>query len=290
MTYAKELLRDLTKQIGQVYDQDEAQSIAFLLIEHFLHLNKTDMLANKAIPSDQLVDWSAIVNRLRQHEPVQYIIGKTEFFGLEFIVNPSVLIPRPETEELVDWIIKEYQVANGILSMLDIGTGSGCIAISLSKNIRQASVEAWDISERALAVAEQNATMNKATIAFKKVTILDPATAPDFTPKLYDCIVSNPPYIKKSEAEQMRANVLSYEPHLALFVEDAAPLLFYEKIAQFCQHSLKPSGFCYLEVNEQYADEVKQLFLDNGFDHSLVRNDLFGKPRFVKAGRHLAEV
>jgi release factor glutamine methyltransferase len=283
MAESKKLFDELVRQLLSIYDRAEAQSIVFLLLAHQLRLKKTDILANKPIPPDvSPEDLQADMERLMRHEPIQYVLGETDFFGRRFLVTPAVLIPRPETEELVDWIRQRYRLASDVL-ILDIGTGSGCIAITLARELSGACVTAWDISPAALAVAANNAAFHQAAVLFEEVDILHQATwrqAP-----VFDCIVSNPPYVTRGEMAQMRPNVTAYEPHLALFVEDDSPLLFYESIVRFCQDHLRPEGHCYVEVNEQYATEVRRLFEMNGFDDAEIYRDLFDKPRFVRAGR-----
>jgi release factor glutamine methyltransferase len=284
MAESKKWFDELVRQLLPIYDREEAQSIVFLLLAHQLQLKKTDILANKPIPPDvSLEDLQADMDRLVRHEPIQYVIGETDFLGRRFLVSSAVLIPRPETEELVAWVLRRYRSASDFIRMLDIGTGSGCIAITLAKELPGASVTAWDISPAALSVAANNAAFHQADVLLEEVDILNQATwsqAP-----VFDCIVSNPPYVTRGEITQMRPNVTAYEPHLALFVEDASPLLFYESIVHFCRNHLRPEGHCYVEVNEQYATEVRRLFETNGFDNAEIYRDLFDKPRFVRAGR-----
>jgi release factor glutamine methyltransferase len=274
MAESKKVFDELVRQLLPLYDREEARSIVFILLAHKLRLTKTDILANKPIPpATSLENLQADMDRLMQHEPIQYVIGETEFFGRRFLVSPSVLIPRPETEELVNWILHKYRRSPKPICLLDIGTGSGCIAVALAKELPQASVTAWDISTEALEVAADNASLHQADVLFERVDILDPATwsqAPNF-----DCIVSNPPYVTHAEITQMRPNVTAYEPHLALFVEDASPL----------RNHLHTEGQCYVEVNEQYATAVRRLFEESGFADAEVYHDLFDKPRFVRASR-----
>lgn len=284
MAESKKLFDELVRQLLPIYDRKEAQSIVFLLLAHQLRLKKTDILANKPIPPDVSPEaLQADMDRLMRHEPIQYVIGETEFFGRLFRVTPTVLIPRPETEELVDWIRRRHRSALAPIRMLDIGTGSGCIAITLAKELPGARVTAWDISPEALSVAANNAAFHQAAVLFEEVDILNQASWTQVPP--FDCVVSNPPYVTRGEITQMRPNVTAYEPHLALFVEDASPLLFYENIARFCQDHLRPEGHCYVEVNEQYATEVRRLFERNGLDDAEIYRDLFDKPRFVRAAR-----
>jgi release factor glutamine methyltransferase len=226
MVKAKMLFHNLVRPLLDVYGEDEARSMVFLWMNHFLHLDKMDIMLNKPLPDGYpKEEFRAITARLLQHEPIQYILGETEFMDRRFLVNPAVLIPRPETEELVYWLVKEYQSSSRPLRILDIGTGSGCIAISLAKALPRAIVSAWDVSEEALQVARKNAEINEASVAFAQVDILQPESWPVGEP--FDLVVSNPPYVTRTESGLMRPNVLNYEPHLALFVADQRPLLFY---------------------------------------------------------------
>ncbi len=278
------LFHNLVRPLLATYDVDEARSMVFLLMEHFLHLNKIDILVNKPLPEGYPKElFRSITQRLNQHEPVQYIIGESEFMGRRFLVNPAVLIPRPETEELVYWIVKECRSFSKPFRVLDIGTGSGCIAVSLAKELAMAQVSAWDISAEALEVARKNAETNQATVQFSQVDMLQPRLLPPVSG--FDLVVSNPPYVTQAETELMRPNVTEYEPHLALFVENDNPLLFYEAIAAFCQQYLTTKGRCYVEINEQYGMEIRRLFLEKGFASADIHLDLFDKHRFVKATR-----
>jgi len=219
------------------------------------------------------------VNRLIQFEPIKYILGETEFYGLRLKVNPAVLIPRPETEELVDWIIHDCNVQNPVI--LDIGTGSGCIPIALSKNLIGATIESWDISNEALMVARMNAEINKVNIDFIYADVLrltHPAQKQEF-----DIIVSNPPYITESEQLLMLKNVLDYEPHVALFVPTADPLIFYRKIADIAITQLNSGGKLFFEINEQFGNETADLLSLKGFKNIVLRKDINGKNRMIKA-------
>jgi release factor glutamine methyltransferase len=225
--------------------------------------------------------WQEYLRRLEGHEPVQYVTGQTYFYGLPFRVNPHVLIPRPETEELVDWIVREGQERP--LRVLDVGTGSGCIAVSLAKTLPLATVWALDVSPQALQTAQQNATLNGVHIHFLAADILQWETLlwpDDF---VFDVVVSNPPYVTQAEKGIMRPNVANFEPHLALFVPDNDPLLFYRTIARFCRNRLLPGGACYLEINEQFPGPTAEVLLMAGLTNPTVYTDLSGKPRHVKA-------
>ena len=213
---------------------------------------------------------------MRHFEPIQYILGETEFYGLPFKVTPATLIPRPETEELVDWIIANCN--KNPKTLLDIGTGSGCIAIALAKNLPAVKVSAMDISEEALKVASENAIYNKVTVNFSKKDILGTSTLP----QKYDVIISNPPYVRNSEKEMMQKNVLDFEPASALFVEDDNPLLFYSKIAKLAKNYLNPNGFLFFEINEYLSKEVIQLLERESFSEIELKQDFFGKDRMIK--------
>ena len=277
---SKTLFNQLVSEITAVYDENEAKSIVYLLLENTLNLSKTDILLDKNI--SQSYDFQDVITRLKTHEPIQYIIGETEFYGRKFKVTPATLIPRQETEELIQLIIDNEQLIKSIackLNILDIGTGSGCIAISLACELPNSQVYAYDISEEALKIAKENAERNGANIIFEKVDILEPFTV-HLLP--FTVIVSNPPYVMNAEKLQMEKNVLAYEPHLALFVEDSDPLIFYKAIAEFAAKNLINSGLCVVEINQAFGLETAELFWNQGFRYVEVVKDMFGKDRFVK--------
>ena len=292
-TSSKVLFNHLVSEITSVYEENEAKSIVYLLLEHYLNLSKTDILLD--YPINQLYDFQDIIHRLKVQEPVQYIIGETEFYGRKFKVTSDTLIPRPETEELVQLTLRSYQFGNeslivgsekndlntkSLISILDMGTGSGCIAISLACELPNAQVYAYDISENALEVAKENAVRNNANVIFERVDILNlsPSALSPFS-----IIVSNPPYVMNAEKLEMEQNVLDYEPHLALFVEDANPLIFYKVIAEFASKNLINQGLCIVEVNQALGLETAELFWNQGFRYVEVVKDMFGKDRMVKA-------
>ena len=222
--------------------------------------------------------------RLKKQEPLQYILGKTDFMGLEFKVTPDVLIPRPETEELVNWIVNECHSNCCNVKVLDIGTGSGCIAIALAKELREATVHALDISTAALAVASENAINNGLKVDFLQADILDEDKVLErFGDASFDVIVSNPPYVRELEKEEMMANVLDFEPAEALFVPDSDPLRYYRAIVHFSRKSLSKNGHLYFEINQFLAKETEQLLLENGFGQVELRKDIFGNFRMLKA-------
>ncbi|RFS15765.1 peptide chain release factor N(5)-glutamine methyltransferase [Emticicia sp. C21] len=286
MTTSKQFFDELLHQIT-VYETQEAKEIVFWLLEHELGLKKIDILSNRPINSTKSIDWDSIVKRLNNHEPIQYILGETTFYGRRFLVDDSVLIPRPETEELVDYVCEWEKKTNRIESekkVIDIGTGSGCIAISLAKELSNAQVWAYDISEKALVTAQKNADLNQAAnVSFEKVDILQYLSNGAQSKLRFDIIVSNPPYVTKQEAAQMRSNVLNFEPHLALFVEDNDPLIFYQAIANFAIQTLKEDGLVIVEINESLGEETAGVFSRAGFSETEVIKDLHQKNRFVRA-------
>jgi release factor glutamine methyltransferase len=278
MQAAKKLIFD---NLSPLYCKQEIESISKLIFEKVLGLSRLQMHLNQqeTISPANLTQISEIVNRLIQFEPIQYILGETEFYGLPMKVNPGVLIPRPETEELVDWIINDNPPLNPVI--LDIGTGSGCIPIALSKNLPGSIVEGWDISTDALLVAKNNAEINQVKIDFICTDILG-GNYPQQQQK-YDVIVSNPPYVMASEKSAMLKNVIDYEPHVALFVPDNDPLIFFSTIANIAIHQLKQDGKLYFEINEQFGREVADLLTIKGFRNIILRKDINGKERMLKA-------
>lgn len=285
MTSARQLYRYLVDHIT-AYPPKEAQALSFMLLEHYLRLRNVDVLVDRPLTNlHAQPDWEGILARLNQNEPIQHIIGSTEFCGLEFKVSSSVLIPRPETEELVRLVTRDYAEPDEKPTILDIGTGSGCIAIVLARFLPHATVHAWDVSEEALDVARENARQLLAEVHFAKQDMLNvPFPLTDY-PEPFDCLVSNPPYVTYSEADQMRPNVLRFEPHEALFVEDTDPLLFYKAIADFGIHHLKPGGRCFVEINEHFGPDTKEVFESRGYQSVVLLQDIHGKNRFVRAVR-----
>ena len=278
----KQLINQFHIKLNNYYSKSEIQSFIYIIFEEYLNFSKIDLI----LKSDDLLEKSKIENlenvvfQLQQQKPIQYVIGKTEFYNLEFFVDENVLIPRPETEELVEIILKNEQF-NKNQNILDIGTGSGCIAISLAKNI-SAKVSAIDISKKALSIAKKNADYNNVNVNFIETNILQNNTySTDNKPIAFDFIISNPPYVRESEKKLMKSNVLDYEPDLALFVGDENPLIFYEAIAKFAENSLKKGGKIYLEINEFLSAETIDLFFKYNFTFAKSIKDLSGKDRFV---------
>lgn len=275
------LYNEVAQQLKKAFTLQEIQSLQRLIFEKKLGLALHEIYLNPNAPtkSEDAEEIFRIVSQLKLQKPIQYILGEADFFGLIFRVNPNVLIPRQETEELVDWIIKTNNVENP--SILDIGTGSGCIAIALAKNIQNAKITAIDISAEALDVAKGNAQSNGVYVDFTKVDVLEMNSSISNQP--FDIIVSNPPYIRELEKPLMNANVLEHEPHLALFVSNSDPLVYYRSIVQQTKELLKLNGTIYFEINEALGDEMRRLFIKHEFCNIELRKDLNGKDRMIKA-------
>ena len=274
----QEAIDQLKSGLAGVAEPQEVQAMIRVICEDVFHYDQVDVALRQ---ESELPDFAPqriadIIARLRRHEPLQYIVGHALFHGHRFKVTPAVLIPRPETEQLVDLIVDENPASD--LRVLDMGTGSGCIAISLARALKFAQVDALDVSRDALAVARENAAELKVKVRFFESDMLAPQP-----PARYDIIVSNPPYICWSERESMERNVLDYEPGQALFVPDNDPLLFYKAIAVYAAQSLEREGRLYLEINQRFGNEMKQLLEGNGFDEVRIIEDSFGKVRFAAA-------
>jgi release factor glutamine methyltransferase len=278
----QDLIAHIRTAIGAIYEQPEANAMAMQVAEHVLHLSRLQLSLEQQTPvsaeTQTIVD--EIISRLQKHEPLQYVLGYAHFFGLELAVTPAVLIPRPETEELVELIIRE-NYNRPALQLLDIGTGSGCIAIALAAHLNPQQVFALDVSEEALAVARRNARKYQQDINWLHHDILHDSLP--LPPGSLDIIVSNPPYVLQQEIQYMRPNVVSYEPHLALFVPDQDALRFYRRIAQASLTLLNKTGKLYFEINEKQALPLMTLLQEMGYQQVNVRQDIFGKDRFVQA-------
>ena len=292
MITIKDVFEDY-KQLNKVYETKEIQAITLLAISEISGLSKASIKAfpERELSNEQTQKLKNTLTQLQTGEPIQYILGITEFYGLPFKVNPSVLIPRPETEELVEWILSvagtRLPVAGSQFTgnILDIGTGSGCIAISLKKNLPQAQVSAIDISEGALQTAKENAELNEVEVNFIHADILNLQSEPR-SPNLataYQIIVSNPPYVTLDDKKQMHTNVTNFEPHTALFVPEHDPLIFYKAIADFALLNLTPNGMLFFEINENYGQETVKLLKDKGFISTELRKDMSGRDRMIKA-------
>ncbi len=270
------------QELTPLYDVGEVESFFYLILEAKHQLQRVDLALQPDLvfSDEEIVIWNFILEQLKKEIPIQYILGVTHFYGLEFEVNSAVLIPRPETEELVDWIVLKSKIKNqkSKLKILDIGTGSGCIAIALAKNLPNAQVFALDVSEQALATAKRNAELNQVTIQFLHQSILET----EDLGQQFDVIVSNPPYVRELEKQEIKKNVLENEPHLALFVDDNDALIFYRKIAQLAQKNLNPQGQLYFEINQYLGQEMLDLLHEMGFKNSELRQDIYGNDRMIQ--------
>jgi release factor glutamine methyltransferase len=300
MTWKEQYLQ-LSNSLLSIYEKAEADAIATIVVES-VSKGSWKNIKEQELPADNIKLMQIIEQQLLSHRPVQYVLNEAWFYGLKFEVNENVLIPRPETEELVDWVIKEMKdgkwkvenkkqaaddsqlpIINYPLSILDIGTGSGCIPISIKKNIPQANVSSIDVCSETLHIAISNAVTHETDIHFQLLDFLDEGKWKELGK--YDIIVSNPPYIKNNESKTMSNHVLHYEPHKALFVPDDDALLFYRKIADFALLHLQPGGAVYVEINQQLGQVTVNLFLQKGFTNVELRKDMSGNERFVKVSR-----
>lgn len=278
----KEYKSQFTSELISIYDEKEIESFFYIILEAFHQMKRIDLALNPQLELEtlQLLQWETVLSQLKEEKPIQYILGETEFYGLPFYVNENTLIPRPETEELVDWILSNNQIIESTkpLKILDIGTGTGCIAISLAKNLPNAAVFALDVSEKALAMAKKNASRNEVALTFIHQSILDT----EDLGQQFDIIVSNPPYVRNLEKEEINKNVLAYEPHLALFVDDNDALLFYRKIAELAQKNLAPNGQLYFEINQYLGKEMVTLLENFHFKNIQLRKDIYGNDRMMR--------
>ncbi|MFC3563587.1 peptide chain release factor N(5)-glutamine methyltransferase [Pedobacter jamesrossensis] len=272
------LEKEYIQSLNHFYDTDEAKSIFNVAIISVLKITKSEALTGK--DKELLIKDSnklaKVLDELKTGKPIQQVLGETTFYGLPFKINEHVLIPRPETEELVDWIIKE--VKNKKESLLDIGTGSGCIPIALKKHLHHLDISSIDISAEALKIAAENAKLNKVDINLIEADILNYSSG-----EKYDVIVSNPPYIRELEKAEMHENVLAHEPHTALFVSDENPLVFYNAIADFAFNNLNPNGYLFFEINEYLCSETLDILIDKRFKNIELKKDIQGKDRMIMA-------
>lgn len=287
----KELQNIFHKDLDALYEKEEVDNFFFILIESMYSVSRLKLALEPEYVVDKTEAILKALNLLKQEKPIQYILGETEFFGLPFKVNNFTLIPRPETEELVAWILHQFtKPVNKPLHILDIGTGSGCIAIALAKNLPNANVFALDISTEALSIAKQNAQLNQVDIEFIEADILNFETIKQVNSNKevnildlnFDVIVSNPPYVREQEKQQMKPNVLNNEPHLALFVQDHNPLQFYKAITQFAVTNLNHNGMLFFEINEFLGKDMIQLLVKHQFSNIELKQDIFKKDRMIK--------
>lgn len=280
MKTIEEVFKIYRQALQIVHDTLETEALTLLTVTEITGLSKASVKAfpEKELSAKQSEKLTNTLARLKTGEPLQYILGYTEFYGLKFLVNSSVLIPRPETEELVEWILQSAQLDTTIL---DIGTGSGCIAISLKKNLPGAQVSAMDISTKALETAKTNAKLNNTEVNFIKTDILQSANSMASMP--YNIIVSNPPYVTLLDKERMHSNVTDFEPHTALFVPENDPLLFYRVIAEYALNNLTANGLLFFEINESYGQETVDLLSEKGLINIQLRKDMSGRDRMICA-------
>lgn len=282
----KDIQNIFHQELDAMYGADEVGSFFNMLIDFYLGLNRITLVLDPkyAVTKVEEQPLFEALSRLKLDEPIQYIIGETEFYGLPFKVNQNTLIPRPETEELVEWVLNELSdKKDQSLKILDIGTGTGCIAISLAKNLPNAQVFALDVSSRALKIAKENAKLNAVSIRFIEDSILDLKqelliNETDF----FDVVVSNPPYVRDREKVEIKNNVLQHEPHLALFVKDENPLLFYKAISEFAVQKLKPNGLLFFEINQYLGAEMEALLHAYAFKNCVMKRDMCGNQRMIK--------
>ncbi|WP_035670549.1 peptide chain release factor N(5)-glutamine methyltransferase [Flavobacterium sp. 83] len=279
----KEYRTQFIDALTPIYDPGEAESFFYLILEEKKQLKRIDLALHLDLvfSDEEILIWNSILEQLLKEIPVQYLLGKTSFYGLDFEVNENVLIPRPETEELVEWVLSNNLIIQKSknLKILDIGTGSGCIAISLAKNLQNAQVFAIDVSEKALVTAQKNAKINAVKVTFINQNILET----EDLRQQFDIIVSNPPYVRNLEKEEIKKNVLDNEPHMALFVEDNDALIFYKKIAELAQKNLSEDGQLYFEINQYLGKEMIDLLEKMNFKNIELRKDIYGNDRMMKA-------
>ena len=278
---AKDYRNNFIEKLLPLYDVLESESFFYIILEDFHQMKRIDLALNPTFvfSEEEVAKWNSVLEKLQKEIPIQYILGNAHFYGLEFEVNENTLIPRPETEELVEWIIKNNSKIEGFkdLKILDIGTGSGCIAISLAKNLPHAKVFAIDVSEKALETAKRNALKNDANVTFLFKNILET----EDLEQQFDIIVSNPPYVRNLEKEEIKKNVLDYEPHLALFVEDNDALIFYRKISELAQKNLTENGQLYFEINQYLGTEMIYLLEAKKFATIELRKDIYENDRMI---------
>ncbi|MBF4467230.1 peptide chain release factor N(5)-glutamine methyltransferase [Flavobacterium sp. LC2016-12] len=278
----KQYRTQFIKELSPFYDAYEAESFFYLILEDKHKLRQIDLALNHELnfSESDFVVWNSLLGQLKKEVPIQYLLGKTSFYGLDFEVNENVLIPRPETEELVEWIINENSITDKTkkIRILDIGTGSGCIAISLAKNLPNAEVFGIDVSKKAIETAKRNAINNNVDVTFVFLDILET----DVLTCHFDIIVSNPPYVRNLEKQEIKKNVLDYEPHLALFVDDNDALIFYRKIAALAKNSLLENGQLFFEINQYLGKEMTDLLERMDFKKIELKKDIYDNDRMMK--------
>lgn len=285
MRTVKDVFAIYKQALAGIYETQETGAITLLAVEYITGLSRSQI---KAFPEQELAAGQsdrllAILTRLQTGEPIQYILGYTEFYGLPFKVNPSVLIPRPETEELVEWVLSEIGSRQKTIgNVLDIGTGSGCIPITLKKHLAHVNVSTVDISAEAINTAKQNAELNQVEVNFIQDDILNPINS-SLLSNHYYLIVSNPPYVTLYDKTQMHRNVTDFEPHMALFVPENDPLIFYKVIADFALKNLQPDGLLFFEINESLGKETIEMLRSKGFKNIELRQDMSGRDRMIRA-------
>ncbi len=289
----KEIRNIFHKELDDIYCKEEVDSFFYILTGEYIGMPRLALSLQPqfTITKEEEQPLFEALAKLKLEEPIQYILGKTEFYGLSFRSNEHTLIPRPETEELVSWVISQQRPTNIPLNILDIGTGSGCIAISIAKNLPNAKVFGLEVSAEALKVATENAIMNGVNVQFIQSDILNRSNWNFSTTFLdenfnFDIIVSNPPYVRYLEKAEMKNNVLNFEPGLALFVEDDDPLIFYRTIAEFATKYLNNEGQLFFEINQYLGKEMVVLLEDFNFEHIEIKNDIFGNARMLKASKN----
>jgi len=280
MTF-KEIKSSFRSNLSPFFDEQEIDSFFYLVLEKFHQLKRVDLALQPSLKVSEsgLEQWNAVLEQLKTQQPIQYILGETYFCDLVFKVNEHTLIPRPETEELVYWILEELKQKNQNYAIVDIGTGTGCIPITLKKNLPESTVFGLDISEEALFVARENATTNEVEVKFMQKNILETSDLQH----QFDVIVSNPPYVRNLEKAEISTNVLAFEPHLALFVSDDDPLIFYRKIAELARKNLKQNGLLFFEINQYLGKETVELLQNLGFATIELRKDIYGNDRMIRA-------
>jgi release factor glutamine methyltransferase len=285
MTILGDILQYMQDEIGNLYPEKEFRNIRRIVFERLTDIHPVDfhIKPNLEVSDEIFAKIKEIVAELKIFRPIQYVLGTTEFLGLKLKVTPSVLIPRPETEELADWIIKTHKYNDN--KILDIGTGTGCLAIALDRLMLHSQTDGIDISDEALEIAEENSYMNESIVNFFHYDILQGHNGPnsDQFKEHYDIIVSNPPYVPESEKAEMLKTVLEYEPPIALFVKDEDPLIFYRAIADFARIKLEMGGILYFEINPKFQKEIQEMLMFKGFRNIQVRQDINGKLRMIRA-------